>query len=349
MTIKRVLAASAVIAMAAVGLARGQEAEPLDVAPVDMAVVGPIDLRPKFVEGETVGYDVILKTLQARKILLLGDEDIQTARLERRIWVRVLEKLDDGGARVELTHGRIRLEVKPPNWEVAWIYDSAAPNPSQRFTPQQQMLDRIREAKYIVRLNEFGRAVEVENTAHIEQAIGDHPAQISLGKLFDDEWAKSACDDIWCVSPDAPAREIGDAWSTEAVNEADGIQGAKTVFVHRLVEATPETARIEGVGELKVNAGDQLKLENVPAHLAEQSAEFEQEWDREMGMLASLDTLQMLDLRLDDRHAGFDYYIRLLTHLIYSRAELAEDAAGGEDGMQVGKAEDGAAEGNDGG
>lgn len=277
-----------------------------------------VNLAPTFVEGATVTYENLMKTRQRRTMEILNERDETNATLRRRFTFTVLETLDDGGARVELTFDRIVMDVTPPN-SATFFFDSAAAPPESEADALEAMLIRVSNHPVVLRLSPTGEAVELERPRALKETIGFESVARNLGILFSESWYQGVATEAFCVAFDEPRRVIGETWTSESVSNVGGMRDRTTTMTYTLESADEGIAAISGRGELDAKVGETISIEGAPAEVLDEHVEFNVRWDIEAGRLAEYETSQTLRLAVGETSLGAEFLIELFTDVAMER------------------------------
>ncbi|TVQ31507.1 MAG: hypothetical protein EA376_09225 [Phycisphaeraceae bacterium] len=277
-----------------------------------------IDIGPDFDAAESSEFEHVMRIEQMQRAEFAGEHTL-TADMTRRIAVRTLETLDDGGARVELRLTAIALRVLPPLDEI-WEYDSEREmgNP---VGSRSRFLEGLLDLPLVMVMDSAGQVVNSEGFDAVERLMQRERAARDLFPILNREWFEGTAQEIFGICGGQRLREPGEGWKKRSATRAGGLGDGDTIVLHRIESVENDRVVITGTGEIEVDPDAPPLIAGSETEISRQDMEFKVVWDRRLGRLERYETVQEVVLS----HGGewMEAVARLKTEVTMTRLDPA--------------------------
>lgn len=238
-----------------------------------------VELSPKFVEGQTLKFEVT----QLQKITVGGQTSTS------KFWTEfdfAVTKVGEDGTRVEIRYGNVSVEII--RGDRVMKFDSRAKEDgSKEMAPA--VMDIVGKQVTAV-FDASGRIVHVEGLEKLKESAGGK----SFGGVFDAEIFRRSFSKVFAPVPDKPALAVGASHTTYETSNLDSGVRLAVALEHKLASTDEKDAVVNLSGKAELVPIPPLQKLPEGGRLGEQSIRGTVVWDRSARVIRRYDLRSLL-------------------------------------------------------
>jgi hypothetical protein len=238
-----------------------------------------VELSPKFVEGQTLKFEVT----QLQKITVGGETSTGKFWTEFEFTVA---KVGENGARVEIRYVNVAAEILRGN--EAMKFDSRVRDEGSKELGLAVM-DIVGKQVTAI-FDTTGRIVKVEGLEKLKESVGGK----SFGGVFDDEIFRRSFSKVFMPVPDKGSLAVGSAHTAYETSNLDSGTRLVVALEHKLTSVDEKDAVINITGDAKLTPLPPLEKLPEGGRLGEQSIKGTIVWDRGARVIRRYDLRSLL-------------------------------------------------------
>lgn len=255
------------------------------------ALASTVDLRPKFRKGDVAKYDLVLNSDNDFNTGGAAGAPAQKQKIDQNIGLKltVLDSNPDTGATVELVYERLKFKSQGdlPGAE----FDSSQPASKDAGNQAAQALRPLIGTKLTLTVDPDGNITEVKGgesfaNAFMDQMQGNYVTPGGMNGMFGP---------VFSTRKAQTKAAVGDSWTYVDTLPGTMLGEMKLTTTHTVKSINGDLATVDLTGKYEVrNADTGLNLS-----VNNSSYEGSYVWDSEAGMLKSMQTRQVTNVRAD--------------------------------------------------
>lgn len=259
-----------------------------------------INFSPRYQVGAPVFYKHSL-IMQQRQRYRDYAEGVVSLHMESELRFNVTRLLPGGGAEVELTFNRLKIDAVPssaPRFQYDTEFDHDRPG-TERYV---NTIRRVLSTAVMFELSSTGQVRQVMGAREIERLVEGEPGFELIAGVLSERWFREVAQDVFGAAGVNATRTVGETWRSQLALTLGGFPGPGTNVEWTLADADDHIATIEGDGEPTPPVQTHEGLQDVGQSVTGAHSKFLIQWDldAQRARLVEKSEAMSLEYRSDD-------------------------------------------------
>lgn len=263
-------------------------------APAPAPEASSFEQAPTFELRSPLQYEHTYTMTQKQKYNEFA-EDTVSLQLAAALRFMPTRLMGDGGAVVELTFDRLRIDVIPANGERI-EFDTEVDYDETNETPYVRALRRIAESGVTYEIDANGQVIAMAGAAELVRLVQSLPGATLIAGVINEAWLRGLAEDVFGPAGGAAMRDRDEHWTTDESLTLGGFTGADTAIDWQVRSIQNDIAVMRGDGETSAPTKADPAAGGARQIVTGAVTQFEVHWDIARGRSASVEVQGAMSL-----------------------------------------------------